>query len=62
MSRVCAISGKRAMSGNARSHSLIATRRKWGVNLQKVQVEENGQVKTIRVSARELRTLKKAGL
>ena len=37
-----------------------ATKRSWGVNLQKVKVEINGQVKTIRVSARALKTLKKA--
>ena len=57
MSRVCAVSGKKAMSGNRRSHSLRATRRKWNVNLQKVTI--NGR--TEYVSARALRTLKKAG-
>ncbi|MBQ1483051.1 MAG: 50S ribosomal protein L28, partial [Erysipelotrichaceae bacterium] len=36
MSRVCAITGKKQMSGNNRSHSLRATRRKWNVNLQTV--------------------------
>ena len=61
MARVCMITGKGPASGNARSHSLVATRRKWGVNLQKVKLEINGQVKTVRISARALRTLKKAG-
>ena len=60
MSRVCPITGKDPLSGNKRSHSMRATKRSWGVNLQKVKVEINGQVKTIRVSARALKTLKKA--
>ena len=38
MSRVCAVSGKKALSGNKRSHSMHASRRKWNVNLQKVKV------------------------
>lgn len=60
MSKVCAISGRGPLSGNKRSHSLRATRRKWNVNLQKVRVvDENGKPQTLRVSAREMRTLKK---
>jgi large subunit ribosomal protein L28 len=55
------ITGKGPRSGNARSHSEIATRRKWGVNLQPVKLEINGKVKKVRVSARALKTLKKAG-
>ncbi|MEA4821307.1 MAG: L28 family ribosomal protein, partial [Erysipelotrichales bacterium] len=31
----------------------------WGVNLQKVKVEIDGKVQTVRISARALRTLKK---
>ncbi|MEE3488598.1 MAG: 50S ribosomal protein L28 [Bulleidia sp.] len=58
MSRVCEVSGKRPMSGNARSHSLRATRRKWNVNLQKVHVIVDGKPQTIKVSARALKTLK----
>ena len=49
MSRVCPITGKGPLSGNKRSHSMRATKRSWGVNLQKVKVEINGQVKTIKV-------------
>ncbi|MBQ1532059.1 MAG: 50S ribosomal protein L28 [Erysipelotrichaceae bacterium] len=58
MSRVCAVSGKKAMSGNNRSHSLRATRRKWNVNLQKVHVIVDGKPTTLRVSARAMKTLK----
>ena len=59
MSKVCAVSGRGPLSGNKRSHSMRATRRKWNVNLQKVRVIVDGKPKTIRVSARALRTLKK---
>ncbi len=59
MSKVCAVSGKGPLSGNKRSHSMRATRRKWNVNLQKVRVTIDGKPQTIRVSARALRTLKK---
>lgn len=55
MSRVCEISGKRALSGNNRSHSLRATRRKWNVNLQTVTINS----KKVKVAARTLRSLKK---
>ena len=61
MSRVCVVTGKKAMYGNHRPHSLIATRRHQDVNLQKVKVEMDGKVQTIRVSARALKTLKKNG-
>lgn len=60
MARVCELTGKGPLSGNSRSHSLIATRRKWGVNLHKVTLDINGKKVTMRVSARALRTLKKA--
>ena len=58
MSRVCAVSGKKALSGNKRSHSLRATRRKWNVNLQKVHMVVDGKPQTVRISARALKTLK----
>ena len=58
MSRVCAITGKRALSGNNRSHSLRATRRKWNVNLQTVRVVIDGKPQKVRMSARALKTLK----
>lgn len=48
---------KKALFGNRRSHSCKATRHAQKPNLQKVTLE-NGE--TIILSARELRTLKKA--
>lgn len=60
MSRVCPITGKGPATGNKRSHSLIATRRKWNVNLQTYQVEINGQPYRIKMSARAYRSLNKS--
>lgn len=58
MSRVCVVTGKRPVSGNKRSDSLRATRRKWNVNLQKVKVIVDGKPQTVKMSARALKTLK----
>lgn len=61
MSKRCEVSGRGPLSGNRRSHSMRATRRKWNVNLQKIRVVVDGKPQTIKVSARALRTLKKQG-
>ena len=61
MSKRCEVSGRGPLSGNRRSHSMRATRRKWNVNLRKVRVVVDGKPQTIKVSARALRTLKKQG-
>lgn len=58
MSRVCAVTGKKALSGNRRSHSMHASRRRWNVNLQKVTVMVDGKPQRVRMSARALKTLK----
>lgn len=58
MARVCAVSGKRALSGNSRSHSNRANKRKWNVNLQKVRIMVDGKMVRVRISARELKSLK----
>lgn len=59
MSKVCAITGKGPLSGNKRSHSLRATKRKWDVNLQTVKVMVDGKPRKMKISTRALRTLKK---
>lgn len=59
MSRVCPVTGKGPVSGNARSHSLRATRRRWNVNLQKYKVNVDGKMVEVRMSARAYRTLNK---
>jgi large subunit ribosomal protein L28 len=60
MSRVCPITGKGPVSGNNRSHSVLATRRKWNVNLQKYKIEINGKMVEVRMSARAYRSLNKS--
>jgi len=60
MSRKCPLSGKHPVTGNNRSHSLRATRRKWNVNLQKATiVDENGKKVKVLISTSALRTLRK---
>ncbi len=59
MSKVCPVTGKGPVSGNARSHSLRATRRRWNVNLQKYKVNVDGKLVEVRMSARAYRTLNK---
>jgi len=51
------ISSKKTNFANNRPNCLKVTKNRQGVNLQKVK-DENG--KTVRLSAREIRTLKKA--
>lgn len=42
MSRVCVICGKKPSAGNHRSHSMVATKRRFEPNLQKVRLMLNG--------------------
>ena len=52
----CYVTGKVTGFGNARSHALNATRRTWKVNLQTVRIiDEDGNVKKVKVSARALK-------
>jgi len=59
MSRKSQLSGKGPMSGNTRSHALNSTRRKWNLNLQKVTIMVDGKPTKVKMTARELRTLRK---
>ncbi len=53
----CYITGKSTVTGNKRSHALNATRRTWKANLQTVRiVDEDGNVKKVKVSARALKS------
>jgi large subunit ribosomal protein L28 len=45
VSKVCASCGKKPSFGNNRSHSMVATRRRFNPNLQKVRVLLNGVAK-----------------
>ena len=61
MSRRCVKTGKCPSSGNTRSHSLRATRRRFLPNLQKKRVLDprTGSYQTMKVSTSYLRTLAK---
>jgi large subunit ribosomal protein L28 len=43
MSKVCAICGKKPAFGQSRSHSMVATKRRFDPNLQRVRVLLNGK-------------------
>lgn len=51
------VTGRKALFGNRRSHSLRATRHAQKVNLQNMTLEDGTKVV---LSAREIRTLRKA--
>jgi len=64
MSKICQITGKRAMVGNNVSHSNHKTKRKFDVNLFKKKfywVEQDCWV-SLNISANGLRTINKVGL
>ncbi|MDR1371284.1 MAG: 50S ribosomal protein L28 [Dysgonamonadaceae bacterium] len=64
MSRICQITGKKAMVGNNVSHSNRKTKRKFNVNLFTKKfywVEQDAWV-SLNISANGLRTINKMGL
>lgn len=64
MSKICQITGKKAMVGNNVSHSNTKTKRKFNVNLFKKKfywVEEDVWI-SLNISAAGLRTVNKIGL
>lgn len=64
MSRVCEITGKKAIVGNKVSHSNAKTKRKFNVNLQtkKFYLPEEDKWITIRISTSALKTINKNGI
>lgn len=64
MSKVCEISGKKAMSGNNVSHSLRRTKRKFYPNLitKRFYLPEEDKWVKLKISASTLRTINKKGL
>ena len=60
MARRCSISGKGPMAGNNVSHAHNKTKRRFLPNLRTVRVtQEDGTTKKIKISAKELRTMRK---
>ncbi|MDH6303988.1 large subunit ribosomal protein L28 [Parabacteroides sp. PF5-5] len=64
MSKICQITGKKAMVGNNVSHSNKRTKRKFNVNLftKKFYWVEEDQWISLSISAAGLRTINKLGL
>ena len=64
MSKICQITGKKAMTGNNVSHSKRRTKRKFNVNLftKKFYWVEQDQWISLTISASGLRTINKLGL
>ena len=55
MSKVCSVCGKKPGFGNNRSHSMVATNRRFDPNLQRVRVFVNGVAKRAYVCTRCLK-------
>jgi large subunit ribosomal protein L28 len=58
MAKVCYSCGKGPAFGNARSHSLRATRRRWNPNLQRVRIQEGSSIRRVYVCASCLKAFK----
>ena len=64
MSRVCELTGKKAMVGNNVSHAMNKTKRKFNVNLVKKRfyIPEEDKWLTLRVSTSALKNINKKGI
>ena len=64
MSRVCELTGKRAMVGNNVSHAMNKTKRKFNVNLIKKRfyIPEEDKWLTLKISTSALKTINKKGI
>ena len=64
MSRVCELTGKKAMSGNNVSHAMNKTKRRFDANLIKKRfyIPEEDRWVTLRVSTSALKTINRIGI
>ena len=64
MSRVCQVTGKKALVGNRVSHSNRKTKRRFEINLRNKRfwLEEEKRWIRLRLTARAMRTIDKKGL
>lgn len=64
MSRVCELTGKKAMVGNNVSHALNRTKRKFDANLmtKRFYIPEEDKWITLKVSASALKNINKKGI
>lgn len=58
MAKVCHSCGKKPAFGNSRSHSMVATRRRFNPNLQKVRIQHGESSRRVYVCARCLKSNK----
>ncbi|HEY1854855.1 MAG TPA: 50S ribosomal protein L28 [Solirubrobacterales bacterium] len=58
MAKVCHSCGKRPGFGQSRSHSMVATKRRFEPNLQKVRIVEDGRLVRTYVCTRCLKSNK----
>ena len=56
MAKVCHNCGKGPAFGNSRSHSMVATRRRFDPNLQKVRISDSGRPRRVYVCTRCLKS------
>ena len=64
MSRICELTGKKAMVGNNVSHAMNKTKRKFNVNLmtKRFYIPEEDKWITLKVSASALKNINKKGI
>lgn len=64
MSRVCDLTGKKALTGNKVSHSNVKTKRRFYPNLQtkRFYLPEQDEWITLKVSTSALKTINKKGI
>ena len=64
MSRICELTGKKAMVGNNVSHALNRTKRKFNANLmtKRFYITEEDKWITLKVSAAALKNINKKGI
>ena len=55
MSKICSVCGKKPGFGNNRSHSMVATKRRFNPNLQRVRILVSGTAKRVYVCTRCLK-------
>ncbi|MBV8221000.1 MAG: 50S ribosomal protein L28 [Solirubrobacterales bacterium] len=60
MAKVCHVCKKGPSFGNTRSHSMVATRRRFDPNLQRVRIDDNGTPRRVYVCTRCLKAGKVA--
>ena len=55
MAKVCHVCGRKPAFGHSRSHSMVATKRRFNPNLQKVRIDDRGAPRRVYVCTRCLK-------